>query len=477
MPEVKPQIETFAKIKVLGIGGSGNSIVNRMVSTGVRGVEFWVLNTDVQALHNNNAENKIHIGKEVTRGLGAGMDPSVGKEAAKETEDEIREALEDTDMVFVTCGLGGGTGSGASPVVAEIAKDMGILTVGVVTKPFSWEGPQRMDIAKTANEELAEHVDTIITIPNDKILQVIEKDTSLVDAFEVVDDVLRQGVQGISELITVPGMVNVDFADVQTIMSNRGSALMGIASSEGKNRAIEAAQQAVSSPLLDLSIDGAQGILFSITGGKDLGMQEVSEAAQIITDSTGDNAQVIFGAVVDEDIQDEVRITVIATGFEGEGKSSEEGSQSTRQAKQKFQQNQSQTESSQSRSKVSANSKSQNKEKETTPIKNKKQNNKTQNQNKSNQRQVNNNPDFQKKSMNDKKHERKRTQQNKSDSSKKSKNKASSADRNQSNQREQVEEKQQKQMETQKEQKETNENNDDDDDLEVPAFIRKKMGM
>ncbi|MFB6225786.1 MAG: cell division protein FtsZ [Candidatus Paceibacteria bacterium] len=318
MPEVKPQIETFAKLKVVGVGGSGNSIVNRMVQTGVRGVDFWVMNTDVQALHNNEAENKLHIGKELTEGLGAGMDPEVGRKAAEEAEEEIREAMSDTDMAFVTCGLGGGTGSGASPVIARIAKDMGVLTIGVVTKPFDWEGPQRAKIAQQANETLSENVDTIITIPNDRILNVIDKDTSLVDAFEIVDDVLRQGVQGISELITVPGLVNVDFADVKTIMQNRGSALMGIGTASGKNRAIEAAQKAVSSPLLELSIDGAEGILFSITGGEDLAMQEVSEAAQVITESADDNAQVIFGAVIDEEMEDDLRITVIATGFDDE---------------------------------------------------------------------------------------------------------------------------------------------------------------
>lgn len=318
MPEVKPQIETFAKLKVVGVGGSGNSIVNRMVQTGVRGVDFWVMNTDVQALHNNEAENKLHIGKDLTEGLGAGMDPEIGRKAAEEAEEEIREAMSDTDMVFVTCGLGGGTGSGASPVIARIARDMGVLTIGVVTKPFSWEGPQRSKIAKESNETLSENVDTIITIPNDRILNVIDKDTSLVDAFEIVDDVLRQGVQGISELITVPGLVNVDFADVKTTMQNRGSALMGIGTASGKNRAIEAAQKAVSSPLLELSIDGAEGILFSITGGEDLAMQEVSEAAQVITESADDDAQVIFGAVIDEEIEDELRITVIATGFDEE---------------------------------------------------------------------------------------------------------------------------------------------------------------
>lgn len=457
MPEVKPQIETFAKIKVFGIGGSGNSIVNRMVSTGVRGVEFWVLNTDVQALHNNNAENKIHIGKEVTRGLGAGMDPSIGRESAEAAEDEIREALEDTDMVFITCGLGGGTGSGASPAVAEIAKDMGILTVGVVTKPFTWEGSQRMDIAESANEELAKHVDTIITIPNDKILQVIEQDTSLVDAFEVVDDVLRQGVQGISELITVPGMVNVDFADVQTIMSDRGSALMGIASSEGKNRSIEAAQKAVSSPLLDLSIDGAQGILFSITGGEDLGMQEVSEAAQIITDSTGENAQVIFGAVVDEDIEDEVRITVIATGFDDE-ESQSKSNTARQKTRSQFRQD-----SNQVKSKQDSNSKQSSSIKKGSQSTNKKRGKQSEPRNEQTEdKQL-------KKGTIDNRKENQKPSQSSSQKSTSSRSQPRSS-------------KQSKQNTSQNNpqsngQTETEDNNDDDDDLEVPAFIRKKMGM
>lgn len=316
MPQVKPDIETFAKIKVIGVGGSGGSAVNRMVEGGIRGVEFMAMNTDVQALHHNRAAKKIHIGKTVTRGLGAGMDPEMGKRSAEEAQNEIRESLKGTDMVFVTCGLGGGTGSGASPVIAEIARDMGALTVGVVTRPFSFEGPQRVNIADSAYEDLARHVDTIITIPNDRVLQIIDKKTSLVDAFQIVDDVLRQGVQGISELITVPGLINVDFADVKTIMKDTGSALMGIGIGSGEDRAIEAAKSAVSSPLLELSIDGARGILFTITGGEDLGMQEVAEAAKLITSSADDNAKVIFGAVIDESMGDDVRITVIATGFE-----------------------------------------------------------------------------------------------------------------------------------------------------------------
>lgn len=316
MPQVKPDIETFAKIKVVGIGGSGGSAVSRMVEGKIRGVDFVALNTDVQALHHNPAAKKIHIGKTVTRGLGAGMDPDKGRRSAEESQNEIREALKDTDMIFITCGLGGGTGSGAGPIVAEIARDMGILTVGVVTKPFTFEGPQRKKIADEAHGDLAEHVDTIITIPNDRILQIIDKKTSLLEAFKIVDDVLRQGVQGISELITVPGLINVDFADVKAIMSDTGSSLMGIGIGSGDNRAVEAAKAAISSPLLEISIDGARGILFTITGGSSLGMQEVAEAAKVITSSADDDVQVIFGAVVDENMGEDVRVTVVATGFE-----------------------------------------------------------------------------------------------------------------------------------------------------------------
>lgn len=316
MPQVKPEVETFAKIKVVGVGGSGGSAVDRMVRSGIRGVEFIVMNTDVQALHHNSASGKLHIGKTITRGLGAGMDPEIGKRAAEESQNEIREFLKDADMVFITCGLGGGTGSGASPVIAQIAHDMGALTVAVVTKPFSFEGAQRRSIGDNAYKALADQVDTIITIPNDKVLQIVDKKTSLLDAFKIVDDVLRQGVQGISELITVPGLINVDFADVKTIMKDTGSALMGIGIGKGENRAVEAANAAISSPLLELSIDGARGILFTITGGASLGMQEVSEAAKIITSSADENAKVIFGTVIDESLGEELRITVIATGFE-----------------------------------------------------------------------------------------------------------------------------------------------------------------
>ncbi|MFH1193725.1 MAG: cell division protein FtsZ [bacterium] len=315
MPEVKPAIETFAKIKVVGVGGSGGSAINRMIASKIKGVEFLAINTDVQALHFSKANKKINIGKQITRGLGAGMDPELGKKAAEESQNDIRESLKGTDMIFITCGMGGGTGSGASPMIAQIAKESGALTVAVVTKPFTFEGAQRREIAEKAYLQLSEVVDTIITIPNDRILQIIDKKTSLLDAFDIVDDVLRQGVQGISELITVPGLINVDFADVKTIMRDTGSALMGIGKGSGENRAVEAAKAAIHSPLLETTIDGAKGILFSITGGTDLGMNEVAEAAKIITQSADSNAKVIFGTVIDESLKDEIRITVIATGF------------------------------------------------------------------------------------------------------------------------------------------------------------------
>ncbi|MFH0952003.1 MAG: cell division protein FtsZ [Patescibacteria group bacterium] len=313
--EVKPDIETLAKIKVIGIGGGGSAAVNRMISSNLRGVEFVSINTDAQALHQSDAPAKIHIGKTTTRGLGAGMDPELGRKAAEEAQDELHDMLKGSDMVFLTYGLGGGTGTGSAPVIAEIAKDVGALTVAVVTKPFGFEGAQRRSIADAGHDDIADKVDTIITIPNDRLLQIIDKKTSLLDAFQVVDDVLRQGVQGISELITVPGLINVDFADVKAIMENTGSALMGIGQATGENRAINAAKAAIDSPLLELSIDGAKGILFTITGGPDLGMHEVNEAARIITAAADENAKVIFGSVIDESMEGEVKITVIATGF------------------------------------------------------------------------------------------------------------------------------------------------------------------
>lgn len=316
MAEIKPEIEALASIKVIGVGGSGGSSVNRMIASKIRGVEFITMNTDLQALQYSQAQHKLHIGKTMTRGLGAGADPEVGLHAAEESANEIREMLKGSDMVFITCGLGGGTGSGASPFIASIAKELGILTVAVVTRPFGFEGAQRRMIADGAYEKLANQVDTIVAIPNDRILQIIDRKTSLVEAFEIVDDVLRQGVQGISELITVPGLINVDFADVRSVMLNRGSALMGIGRGHGDNRAADAAKAAVASPLLEVSIDGAKGILFTITGGSNLGMYEVSEAAKVITQSADPQAKVIFGAIIDESMKDEVKVTVVATGFE-----------------------------------------------------------------------------------------------------------------------------------------------------------------
>lgn len=316
MPEIKPDIETFASIKVVGVGGSGGAALNRMVAAKIRGVDFIAVNTDIQALHHSLARKKIHIGQNTTRGLGAGMDPEVGLRAAEESAEDLKEALKGADMVFVTCGLGGGTGTGAGPKVAELAKELGILTVAVVTRPFSFEGLERKQIADSGYDRMAEAVDTIITIPNDRILQIIDRKTALLDAFEIADDVLRQGVQGISEIITQPGLINVDFADVRAIMANRGSALMGIGKGQGENRAAEAAKAAIASPLLEVSIDGARGILFTITGGSNLGMYEVSEAAKIITQSADPHAKVIFGAIIDETMKDEVKVTVVATGFE-----------------------------------------------------------------------------------------------------------------------------------------------------------------
>lgn len=314
--EVKPKIETFARIKVVGVGGGGNNALHRMMENGIRGVEFVSVNTDAQALHSSQADHKIHIGKTITRGLGAGMNPDIGRAAAEESKDEILDTIKNADMIFITCGLGGGTGTGAAPVVAELAKKTGILTVAVVTKPFAFEGAKRREIAEKGLDALRQHVDTIIMIPNDRILQIIDKKTSLLDAFKTVDDVLRAGVAGISDLITTPGMINVDFADVKAIMQNAGSALMGIGRGSGENRALDAARAAIDSPLLELSIDGAKGILFNITGGRDLGMYEVDDAAKYITKAADPDARIIFGAVIDEELDEEVKITVVATGFD-----------------------------------------------------------------------------------------------------------------------------------------------------------------
>lgn len=319
MAEIKPVVETFAKIKVIGVGGSGGSAVNRMIDCGIKGVDFIALNTDVQALHYNKAPKKIHIGKTITRGLGAGMNPELGRQAAEEAQNDIREALKDANMVFITCGMGGGTGTGASPVVAEIARDLGALTVAVVTRPFSFEGAQRGNIAERGFAELSDRVDAIITIQNDKILQIIDKKTSILDAFMIVDDVLRQGVQGIAEIISVHAMINVDFSDIRAIMQDAGSALMGIGRASGENKAIEAAKAAISSPLLEMSIDGAKGILFTIFGGADLAMSDVNEAAKIITASADEEAKIIFGAGIDDKLKDEIKITVVATGFSNKG--------------------------------------------------------------------------------------------------------------------------------------------------------------
>ncbi len=313
--EVKPKIETFARIKVLGIGGSGTNVVNRMTELGIRGVEFIAVNTDAQALHNNAADRKVHIGKGITKGLGSGMNPDLGRQAAEESQEDIEEAITNADMVFITCGLGGGTGTGAAPIVAELAKNRGILTIAVVTKPFTFEGSKRKEVAEAGYDNLKDKVDAIISIHNDRILQIIDKKTSLIDAFKTVDEVVRQGIAGISDLITTHGVVNADFADIRAIMQDAGTALMGIGKASGDNRAQEAAKAAINSPLLEMTIDGAKGVLFNITGGQDLGMFEIDEAAKVITKSIDPDAKVKFGAVIDESMGDEIRITVIATGF------------------------------------------------------------------------------------------------------------------------------------------------------------------
>jgi cell division protein FtsZ len=307
--------EQFANIKVIGVGGGGNNAVNRMISAGLRGVEFLAVNTDAQALGGAMAPIKLQIGGKLTKGLGAGADPEVGQRAAEESREELANHLRGADMIFVTAGMGGGTGTGAAPIVAEVAKELGALTVGVVTKPFTFEGRKRQMQAEKGIQNLKGKVDTLITIPNDRLLQVVDKKTSLVDAFRLADDVLRQGVQGISDLIAVPGLINLDFADVRTIMADTGSALMGIGVSRGEGRAAEAARAAISSPLLETSIEGAKGVLLNITGGADLGLLEVNEAAEIISQAADPEANIIFGAVIDEAITDEIRVTVIATGF------------------------------------------------------------------------------------------------------------------------------------------------------------------
>lgn len=316
MPQVAPAIETFARIKVIGVGGAGGAAINRMVEAGIENVEFIVVNTDAQALHHSKAQVKIHIGRDATRGLGAGADPTVGQKAAEESLEEIKKAVEGADMVFVTIGAGGGTGSGAGHIVASSAKQAGALVVGFATKPFAFEGEKRRRNADSAIENLRRAVDTLIVIPNDRLLQTIDRQTPLLEAFKVADDVLRQGVQGISDLITVHGLINLDFADVKTVMANAGSALMGIGRASGENRAVQAAQQAVESPLLEVSIDGARGILFNVIGGSDMSMHEINTAAETITAAADPDANIIFGATINPELEGEIIITVVATGFD-----------------------------------------------------------------------------------------------------------------------------------------------------------------
>jgi cell division protein FtsZ len=316
MPKINQEIESFARIMVIGIGGSGKNAVNHMINSKVKGVSFICMNTDTQDLHHSLAEKKIHIGKNLTKGLGAGMDPEIGKKAAEETKSEIQDVIKGADMIFLACGMGGGTGTGAAPIVARAAREQGILTVAVTTKPFFFEGSHRMKIAEKGIEDLAKEVDAIIIIPNDKLLQLADKSTNFKDAFVRCDDVLRQAVEGISDLITTPGVINVDFADIKAIMSNAGSALMGIGSSSGEKRAEKAALAAINSPLLEISIHGAKGVLFAISGGDDLTINEIQEAAKIITESIDKDAKVIFGTIHDEKLKKgEIKVTVIATSF------------------------------------------------------------------------------------------------------------------------------------------------------------------
>jgi cell division protein FtsZ len=314
--ELELEVDHLANIKVIGVGGGGSNAINRMIGAGLKGVEFVALNTDAQALRMSNASQKIQIGEKLTKGLGAGANPEIGKKAAEESRDMLSETMDGADVVFITCGMGGGTGTGAAPIIAEIAKELGALTVGVVTKPFSFEGRRRMAQADQGIDALREEVDTLIVIPNDRLLQVAEAQTSILDAFRIADDVLRQGVQGISDLITVPGLINLDFADVRTIMTDAGSALMGIGVASGENRALEAARSATASPLLEASIHGAKGVLMNITGSSNMGLFEVNEAAETVADAADPDALVIFGAVIDDSMGDEIKVTVIATGFD-----------------------------------------------------------------------------------------------------------------------------------------------------------------
>jgi len=318
MLEFESNVEALATIKVIGVGGGGNNAVNRMIEHGVQGVEFIAVNTDAQALNLSKAEVKMQIGGKLTRGLGAGANPEVGKKAAEESKEQIEEALKGADMVFVTAGMGGGTGTGAAPVIAQIARDLGALTVGVVTRPFTFEGRKRATQATGGISSMKESVDTLIVIPNDRLLEIVDKSTPMLEAFREADNVLRQGVQGISDLIAVPGLINLDFADVKTIMSNKGSALMGIGVASGENRAAEAAKKSISSPLLETSIDGAQGVLLNITGGSNLSLYEVQEAADIVASASDQEVNMIFGSVINDNLKDEIVVTVIATGFNEE---------------------------------------------------------------------------------------------------------------------------------------------------------------
>jgi cell division protein FtsZ len=331
MEQIKSDVESFARIRVIGVGGSGSNAVNHMSASKVKGVEFIAINSDAQDLHHSLAKKKIHIGKNLTRGLGAGGNPDMGRRAAEETREEIANALKGSDMIFITGGMGGGTGTGASPIVAKIARESGALTVGVVTKPFLFEGQERMRQALQGIEELSREVDALITIPNDRLLAIVEKDTTVKSAFEMCDDILKDAVEGISDLITTPGIINVDFADIRSVMENAGSALMGIGTSSGEKRAEEAARAAINSPLLEVSINGAKGVLFAIAGGDDLGMLEIQDAARIITESIDAHAKVIFGAIKDDKLKkNEVKVTVIATGFPETGGERGEGVISTR---------------------------------------------------------------------------------------------------------------------------------------------------
>ena len=316
MPQIKPEVESFARIKVIGVGGSGKNTVNHMINSKVKGVDFIAVNTDAQDLHHSLAKKKIHIGKNLTRGLGTGMNPELGKRAVEETKEEVQEAIKGADMVFIACGMGGGTGSGAAPVVARTAKENGCLTVAVVTKPFFFEGQQRMKIAEMAIEELKQSVDALIIIPNDRLLQTVDKDITAKNAFAVCDNILKEAVEGISDLITTPGIINIDFADIRSVMENAGAALMGIGTASGEGRAEAAARAAISSPLLEISINGAKGVLFSIAGGDDVKMFEIQDAAKVITESVDPNAKIIFGTVRDEKLKKgELKITVIASNF------------------------------------------------------------------------------------------------------------------------------------------------------------------